>query len=110
MDLNKVLLIGRLGQKPILKNTENSIIVFSLAVNDLKKVNWIQCEAWNKTADLLLQFGEKGKQLAVVGRLSVDSWDKDGITQTRMKVVVESIQFLSQSNSENLTHTKENPF
>lgn len=62
---------------------------------------FVECEAWGKTAEILSQHVGKGDPLYVEGRLKMDTWeDKEGRKQSKMRVVVESFQFLSGKPSE----------
>ena len=74
MDINKVILVGRMGQSAENKTVGTSnVAAFSIAVNDMKKeAHWINCEAWGKTAVVICNYGGKGKQLAITGRLKVE--------------------------------------
>ena len=109
-DINKVILIGRLAQDPVLRNTVNgtAVVDFTLAVNrnytaageKKKEVSFIRCTAWSKTAEAVAKYTAKGHRVGVDGHLKQQSWkDKDGGQRTFLEVVVENCQFL-QTNRE----------
>lgn len=100
MSVNLVVLSGRLGKKPEAKTTNGgkTVVSISLAVDDRygdkKKVLWTALEVWEKNAEALLRFGDKGSRLTVTGRLGLDEWEKDGVKQSRTKVIVNNIDFI----------------
>lgn len=81
--INNVVLVGRLVAEPELKKTQNgtSVCIFTLAVNrDFSKegqqeADFIQCVAWNKTADYLTQYLHKGYLVDLHGRIQTRSYD-----------------------------------
>lgn len=81
--INNVVLVGRLTAEPELKKTQNgtSVCIFTLAVNrDFSKegqqeADFIQCVAWNKTADYLTQYLHKGYLVDLHGRIQTRSYD-----------------------------------
>lgn len=106
--MNNVSLIGRLGRDVEITQAGKGIVgKFSLAVADGKeKTYWIDCEAWNKTAELVSQYSGKGLRLGIEGKLIQEVWQdkKDGSTKSRIKVRVSSItiiDFKSNNNSNN---------
>lgn len=101
--VNNVVLIGRLTKDIELRMTPsgNSVASFTLAVNrDFAKdgqqdTDFILCQAWNKTAELMNEYLHKGSMIAVQGRLSVREYkDKNGDKKWSTEVVVNSVQFL----------------
>ena len=104
-DLNKVFLIGRLTRDPEFKSVKGtSVANFSIAnnrsysVNNEKKeeTHYFDCEVWGKLAEILRDYGKKGKQLAVEGKLSQSTWDTpDGKKASKIRVRVETFQLLS---------------
>ena len=87
-DLNNVILIGRLTRDPEFKTVgQTSLANFSIANNrsymdnGTRKdaVNYFECIVWGKLAEILKQYGGKGKQIMVEGRLEQNIWDgQDG--------------------------------
>lgn len=102
--VNNVVLIGRLTKDVELRKTTsgNSVVSFTLAVNrdfvkeGQQETDFIQCQAWNKTAELMNEYLHKGSMIAVQGRISVREYDNPK-TQSRQwitEVIVNNIQFL----------------
>lgn len=103
-DINKVVLVGRLGNDPELKYTPNgkAVAKFSLAVGGKPKadgtdtVSFFQIEVWGKTAENAQKFISKGSQVCVDGHLEQSSWTaQDGTKRSMVKVVVERLEFLT---------------
>ena len=64
------------------------------------KTDFLDCEAWGKTAEFLLNYLKKGNLVAVVGRVLKDSWEKDGEKRYKTYISVDRIQSLgSKSDS-----------
>lgn len=102
-DLNQVTLMGRLTHQPELKTTNSgkNICSFSLAVNGFgeDKVNFIECKAWEKTAEIIAKYVAKGHRLLVVGELEQETWQKDGQNRSKLTVLVREIQFVEKRES-----------
>lgn len=112
-NLNRVMLMGNLTRDPELRYlpTSNTAVAgFGLAINRKWKtpggeakeeVAFIDCEAFGKTAEVLNQYLKKGRPVYVEGRLKLDQWkDKEGQPRSKMKVVVESFQFIDGNRGE----------
>lgn len=98
--MNKWIGSGNLGKAPELKNVgENRVATFSIAVKDKfnkEHTNWINCTAWNKTADFIEKYFGKGSGIIVSGRLQVREWEKDGHKRYSTDVVVEEVDFMGK--------------
>lgn len=117
--LNKVILQGRLTAIPELMHTktDKAVVHFSIAVedsrsvNDEREVNFINCEAWNKTAEFICKYFEKGQQIIIDGRLKTSTFtDKDGNNRKNVYVVVEGVNFCGAKSSEAQEKDIENTF
>ena len=106
---NKVIIIGHMARDPELKYTSTGSAVgsFTVGINrewkgkdgEAKKdVAWVGCEAWGKSAETISQYMRKGSAILVDGRLQTDSWEDKatGKKQSKLKVVVESFQFMGK--------------
>jgi len=106
MSVNKVILVGRLGQDPELKYTPSGSAVcnFSLATSESwndksgqkqERTEWHRVVVWSKLAELCNQYLAKGRQAYVEGRLQTRSWDdKTGNKRYTTEVLASTIQFL----------------
>ncbi len=110
-DINKTILVGRLARDPELRYTPAGIPVASFAIassrtftqNNEKKeqVSFIDCVAWSKLGEVVTEYCRKGHRLGVEGRLIQRKWkDNDGNTRTKLEVIAENVQFLSQAKQE----------
>jgi single-strand DNA-binding protein len=101
--INRVILGGNLTRDPEVKKTASglSVTTFSIAVNrrtkDKEEVNYFDCEAWRQTADYVGQYAKKGNTVVVDGKLYIDSYERDGQTIKRPKIVVDSIDIVRSS-------------
>jgi len=108
--LNKVILIGRLGQDPSLRYSGNGVAVanFSLAVersytNDDGEtdVDFIDIVVWRKQAENCANYLGKGRLVAVEGRLQIRSYENNEGQRRRVaEVVANNVRFLDWPNSE----------
>ncbi len=104
--INKVILIGRLGQDPEVKYTPSgaAVATLSLATNTSYKdqegkmqeqTEWHRVVVWRKQAEVIGQYTKKGHRLYVEGKLATRSWnDKDGNKRYTTEVTADSIQLL----------------
>lgn len=110
---SKAIILGNLTRDPELRVTPKgtAICQFTLAVNrDWKdesgqkreKVSFIDCEAWNKTAETIAKYCAKGRALLVDGRIEQDTWDdkQTGQKRSKLKIVVESFTFVGSGQRE----------
>jgi len=110
-NLNKVMLIGRIGQDIEKKTTTSgkSVATISIATSEKwtdaqgqkqEKTEWHRVVLWDKLADLVEQYCRKGSQLYVEGSLTTKEWqDKDGNKRYTTEVNGRSIQFLDSANT-----------
>lgn len=109
--MNKIILIGRLTKDPELRYTQSgtAVVSFNLAVdrrftnqNGEREADFINCVAWNKTAEFISEYFHKGKQIAVEGRLQVRSYDgNDGQRHWVTEVVAEQVEFVGSKGHGN---------
>ena len=104
--VNKVILIGRLGQDPELKYTPSGTAVanFSMATsesfadkagNKQEKTEWHRIVVWGKLAELCDQYLKKGRQAFVEGSLQTRQWEnKEGVKQYTTEINARAVQFL----------------
>lgn len=103
--MNKCVLIGRLVKDPELKflaGSGKANCRFTIAVNrEYKKdeTDFINCVAWNKTAETISQYMTKGRQIAVSGSIRTGSFDKqDGTKVYTTDVNVDHFEFVGGKN------------
>jgi len=100
MDINHVILIGRLTRDAELKYTPQgkAMSKFSLAVNGYGDTShFFDCTCWGATAEKITQYMTKGKQIAVEGSLSQNRWtDTDGKARSKVEINASGISLLSR--------------
>ena len=106
--LNKVMLIGNLGADPEMRYTANgnAVTTFNLAVNRnwtgpdgerKEETEWFTVVSWNKLAETVSQFLQKGRRAYVEGRLQTRSWEgQDGQKRYKTEVVANTVLFLDK--------------
>jgi single-strand DNA-binding protein len=106
MSVNKVILVGRLGQNPEVRYTPSGAAVanFSVATNESwtdksgqkqEKTEWHRVVVWGKLAELCNQYLSKGRQAYIEGRLQTRQWqDKENQTRYTTEVQAQTVQFL----------------
>ena len=107
MDLNKVMIIGRLTRDPELRTTPNgaSVCQIGLATNfvytnqqtgqKVEQVEYHNVVMWRKLAEIANQYLKKGRRVYVEGRLQTRSWDgQDGQKKNRTEIVVDNMIML----------------
>ena len=100
--MNVVILMGRMTRDPELKYTSGgkAFANFSLAVQKTKdEVEFIDCTAWEKTAETIAEYFRKGNRILIQGRLSVSNYEQNGEKRKSTKVVVNSLEFVESSGT-----------
>lgn len=111
LNLNKVILGGRLTADVELKQTPNGVPVcsFCLAVNRKGKdaqTDFIECQAWRQTAEFISRYFKKGSSLCVVGSIQKRTWkDQQGNSRYATEVIVDEALFVDSKNDAQGTYT-----
>jgi single-strand DNA-binding protein len=96
--------IGRITNDIELKQTQSgtNIATFTLAINrDKQNADFLNCIAFNKTAELLAQYTKKGNLLAVNGKVQTRNYEgKDGKKVYVTEIIVNQIEFLEKKQAE----------
>ena len=112
--LNKVMLIGHLGNDPEVRTTTSgqSKTNFTIATpesfkdndgNWQEKPEWHRIVAWGKLAEICGQYLKKGRQVYIEGRLQTRSWDdpKSGDKKYATEIVCSDMQMLGGQREQN---------
>ncbi len=109
--INKVILVGRLGQNPEVRYTPDGSAVanFSVATSEQwndkatgekkERTEWHRIVAWRRLGEICGEYLSKGSQVYVEGRIQTRSWEKDGITRYTTEIVASTVQFLGGRDS-----------
>ncbi len=103
--VNKATIIGNIGQDIELKKTQGgvSFINFSVATTEKFKdkqgqqqeqTEWHNISAWNRQAEVIAQYCQKGSSIYIEGKLKTESYEKDGQKKYSTKIIVREFQFI----------------
>ena len=108
VDINVVVLVGRLTRDCELKSTPQgtSVCRFSIAVNRRKRtgdrwedeVSYFDVVLWGRSAETLTPYLQKGRQVSVEGELRQNRWEQEGKTNSKVEVVANNVQLLGGGN------------
>lgn len=104
--MNKVFLIGNITKDIELRqsNSGKFVVEFSVAINNGKDqqgnelpADFINCMAWNKTAEILDKYTNKGSKISVEGAMKTQTWtDQQGNNRYKTYVLVDRVELLSR--------------
>jgi single-strand DNA-binding protein len=104
IDINRVVLIGRLTRDAELKYTSGgqAVCKFSVAVNRRKKngeqwedeANYFDVVLWGRQGENINQYLIKGKTVGIDGELRQDRWQQDGQNRSKFEIVAANVQLL----------------
>ena len=102
---NRVILVGNLTRDPELQYIPSGMAVteIGLAVNDRRKnaqgewieeTTFVDVTLWGRQAEVASEYLNKGSPVLIEGRLKLDTWEKEGKKQYKLRVVGERMQML----------------
>lgn len=109
MSINRVNISGNLTRDPDLRATASGMQVlgFGVAVNDRRKnpstgqwedyPNFVDCTMFGNRAESMSRILRKGMKVAIEGKLRYSSWERDGQRRSKLEVIVDEIEFMSQN-------------
>lgn len=102
--VNRTILQGRLCADPEMRRTNNGTAVCSFRVAWSETVKeretklFLNCVAWQGTAEMICKYFRKGKELAVEGRLSTREYDdRDGNRRSVTEMTVDRVHFCGKN-------------
>lgn len=112
--INKVILVGNLGQDPEVKFTAGGAAVTTLSIatseswkdkesgNEEKKTEWHRVVLWRRLAEIAGEYLKKGSKVYIEGQLQTRKWEQEGQTRYTTEVIARDMQFLdSRGNMDN---------
>lgn len=111
MSINRVVITGNLTRDPELRRTQSgsAILSFGVAVNDRRRnpqtgewedyANFIDCTMFGNRAESLSNILVKGMKVGIEGKLRWSQWERDGQKRSKIEVIVDELEFMSQRNS-----------
>lgn len=115
MSLNKVMLIGNVGQEPIVRYLDQGVCVATISLATTEKgytlqngtqvperTEWHNLVFWKKQAEIVEKYVHKGDKLYVEGKIQSRTWnDKQGVRHHIIEIMVENMEILSSKSSQN---------
>lgn len=119
MSLNSVNIMGNLTRDPELKYTASGKAVCNIAIANNRifskngekatEVSYFDVEVWGVIAENCAKYLSKGSGIIVEGRLRQDRWEKDGKTQSRVRITANNIHFLAKKRDGESSGSRELP-
>lgn len=111
MSVNKVILVGNLGQDPETRFSPGGdpVTTFSIATTEFwkdksgerqEKTEWHRIVCFKRLAEYAGETLKKGQQIYLEGKLTTRKWVKDGVPHQTTEVVMESFEFLGKKTSD----------
>lgn len=104
--VNKVIVLGNLGQDPELHEMKggNKVCRLNIATTrrwlsketkeTVEETEWHRVSVWGAQADPCMKYLKKGRQVYVEGRLRTSSYEKDGVKRYSTEIVADTVQFI----------------
>ena len=103
--VNKVILVGNLGNDPDVKYTQGGMAITTLSVattsvrkdregNQQEKTEWHRVKLFGKLGEIAGEYLRKGSSVYIEGRLEYGSYEKDGIKHYTTDIVADEMQML----------------
>ena len=105
--VNKVILVGRLGKDPEVRNLDNGATVanFTVATSESYKdrttgekkeiTEWHNVVLWRGLAEVAQRYLHKGDMVYIEGKLRTRSWEKEGVTRYTTEIIADNMTMLS---------------
>ena len=110
--VNKVILVGNIGQDPEVRYMPNGNAVANLTLatsetwkdkntgEQEEKTEWHRIVCFNRLAEIVEKYVKKGSKLYIEGRLQTRSWEQEGVKRYTTEIVFDEMQMLDSKNSE----------
>lgn len=114
--MNKVILIGNLTKNPEPRQTSTgkTMSLFTVAINNpySKKTDFLNCIAWDRSANFLNAYLKKGEKILVEGRIENNNYEDPQTGQTiySTRIVAENVESLSFKRDSNQNNSNINQF
>ena len=109
--INKVILVGNLGQDPEVKFTAGGAAVTTLSIAtsdswkdkdsgmDKERTEWHRVVLWRRLAEIAGEYLKKGSKVYIEGQLQTRKWEQEGQTRYTTEIIARDIQFLDSRGS-----------
>lgn len=103
--VNKVILVGNLGNDPDTRYTQGGMAITTLSLattsvrkdrdgNQQEKTEWHRVKLFGKLGEIAGEYLRKGRQVYIEGRLEYGSYEKDGVKQYTTDIIADEMQML----------------
>ena len=115
--MNNCNFTGRLTKDPELKTTQSGkkYLRFCLAVDGIKDkdgnktADFVDCIAWNKSAEIIAQYARKGSKLGISGRLHTTTTEANGEKRKYTEIIVNEFDLLDSKPKDQAEQSQEQP-
>ncbi|MFH1727766.1 MAG: single-stranded DNA-binding protein [Pseudomonadota bacterium] len=120
--LNKILIMGNLGQDPEIRYLSDgkAVASFSVAANETwinkegkkeEHTEWFKIKVWGKQGENCAEYLSKGRPVFIEGKVRTNQWDdKDGNKRYTTEIIASTVQFLGSQTSDNFQSKNNNSF
>jgi single-strand DNA-binding protein len=93
--MNVILITGRIGREPEMRYSPEGTSWATVSVAEGgDEPNWFDVKCFKRTAEVLNEYGSKGRKVAIQGRMVQESYEKDGETRMVWRLIANRIEFL----------------
>ena len=116
--INKVIIVGNLGQDPEIKYTAGGAAVTTLSIAtsdswkdkdsgmDQERTEWHRVVLWRRLAEIAGEYLKKGSKVYIEGQLQTRKWEQEGQTRYTTEIIARDMQFLDSRGSSNNESTQ----
>ena len=116
--INKVIIVGNLGQDPEIKYTAGGAAVTTLSIAtsdswkdkdsgmDQERTEWHRVVLWRRLAEIAGEYLKKGSKGYIEGQLQTRKWEQEGQTRYTTDIIARDMQFLDSRGSSNTSSTQ----
>ena len=110
--VNKVILVGNVGNEPEVRYMPNGNAVANISVatsdswkdkntgDQQERTEWHRVVFFNRLAEIVEQYVKKGSKLYIEGRLQTRSWEQDGVKRYTTEIVANEMQKIDSRGSQ----------
>ena len=116
--INKVIIVGNLGQDPEIKYTAGGAAVTTLSIAtsdswkdkdsgmDQERTEWHRVVLWRRLAEIAGEYLKKGSKVYIEGQLQTRKWEQEGQTRYTTEIIARDMQFLDSRGSSHTSSTQ----
>jgi single-strand DNA-binding protein len=115
MNLNNIIIGGRLTRDPELKHSQSGVAICRLSIcnnqrrREAEVATFLDCTAFGKTAETIAEHMTKGQRIVITGKIRQENWEKDGEKRSKLVVDVDRFDFVDPRGGGNGDTNEERP-